>query len=103
MAILLNSLKLRPIADDFCFASAAKDGFLLRSVRRFSIHAKARRLGTQDINFLHFLEHKNYFIAIDFFVRHVFSDSGIRSRYDPFPFLSWNLNLYKLYTIRKGL
>lgn len=78
-------------------------GFLLRSVRRFSTHAKARRLGIQDINFLHFLEHKNYFIAIDFFVRHVFSDSGIRSRYYPFPFLSWNLNLYKLYTIRKGL
>lgn len=27
VAILLNSLKLRPVADDFCFASAAKGGF----------------------------------------------------------------------------
>ena len=78
-------------------------GFLLRIVRKFSTRAKAKRLGIQEISFLHFLEHKNYFIAIDFFVRHIFSDSWIISRYYPFPFLSWNLNLFKLYTIKKSL
>ena len=78
-------------------------GFLLRFVRVFSTHAKAKRLGIEDITFLHFLEHKNYFIAIDYFVHKIFQDATTRSRYYPFPFLTWNFNLFKLYTIKKNL
>jgi phosphatidylethanolamine/phosphatidyl-N-methylethanolamine N-methyltransferase len=77
-------------------------GILLRVVRRFSTHAKARQMGIEDITFLHFLEHKNYYIAIDHFVGKVFANSKVRSRYYPLPFLSWNFNLFKLYTIKKA-
>jgi ubiquinone/menaquinone biosynthesis C-methylase UbiE len=76
-------------------------GIFLRAVRRFSTHAKAKRIGVDDISYLHFLEHKNYFIAVDFFIRRTFKESKVQSRYYPFPFLTWNFNLFKLYTIRK--
>lgn len=75
-------------------------GILLRAIRPFGIPAKGRRLGIKDIALLHFLEHRNYFLSMNYFVKSVFSDDKIRGRYYPFPFLSWNFNLFRLYNIK---
>ena len=75
-------------------------GIILRFVRKISTNLKAKRLGVKDIAYLHFLEHRNYFLAMDYFVHSVFSEDQIKARYYPFPFLSWNFNLFRLYTIR---
>jgi ubiquinone/menaquinone biosynthesis C-methylase UbiE len=75
-------------------------GILLRFVRSLTTHAKARRLGIENIQHLHFLEHRNYFLSSNHFVQSVFSGDEIKGRYYPFPFLTWNFNLFRLYTIR---
>ena len=74
-------------------------GVFLRIVRSLSTHLKARRMGVKDISRLHFLEHRNYFLALDSLILYEFSGSKIRKRYYPFPFLSWNFNLYRIYQI----
>lgn len=76
-------------------------GMVLRFIRKFSTQAKASRIGVTDIKYLHFLEHKTYFLAVDYYLKRIFGAGKISSRYFPFPFLSWNFNLFKLYTIRK--
>jgi len=78
-------------------------GMFLRLVRSVSTHLKARRLGVKNIRELHFLEHRNYFLAIDSLVRVGFEGNVIKSRYYPFRFLSWNFNLYKIYQIKLNL
>jgi SAM-dependent methyltransferase len=75
-------------------------GIILRGIRKISTHSKAKRLGVKNITYLHFLEHRNYFLAMDYFVRSVFSEDLIKARYYPIPFLSWNFNLFRLYTIQ---
>jgi SAM-dependent methyltransferase len=75
-------------------------GIFLRFARKVSTRAKAKKLGIQRIEFLHYLEHRNYFIALDFFLRDVYKNDSIRKRNYPFRLLSWNANLYTLYTIK---
>jgi ubiquinone/menaquinone biosynthesis C-methylase UbiE len=75
-------------------------GILLRFLRLMTTHAKARRLGIENIQHLHFLEHRNYFLSSNYFVKSVFSGDEIRGRYYPFPFFTWNFNLFRLYTIK---
>ncbi len=76
-------------------------GIFLRIVRKLVTHPKAKRQGLDNIAFIHFIEHRNYFTAVDFFVRREFQNSKIQSRYYPFFFLTWNFNLFRLYTIKK--
>ena len=74
-------------------------GILLRLARRFSTIPKNKRLKIQDPYFEHFLEHKNYYLALNHFILREFSRNKIKTRFYPFPFLSWNLNLFKIYQI----
>jgi phosphatidylethanolamine/phosphatidyl-N-methylethanolamine N-methyltransferase len=74
-------------------------GIFLRLTRAFTTHLKARKRGVNDISRLHYLEHRNYYLAIDNLVMHEFSNSKVKKRYYPFPFLSWNFNLYRIYQI----
>ena len=74
-------------------------GFLLRLARRFSTIPKNRRLKIQDPYFEHFLEHRNYYLALNHFILREFSSHKTTTKYYPFPFLSWNLNLFKIYQI----
>lgn len=74
-------------------------GVFLRLVRTFTTHLKARGRGVNDISRLHYLEHRNYYLAIDNLIMHEFKKSKVRKRYYPFPFLSWNFNLYRIYQI----
>jgi len=75
-------------------------GLILRIARSFSTHAKAKRLKISNIEVLHFVEHKNYYLALDKFIRYIFRDDSVTRRRYPFRFLSWNFNLYSLYTIK---
>lgn len=74
-------------------------GIFLRFVRSLSTHLKARRRGVSDISRLHFLEHRNYYLALDNLIKNEFKLFKIKKRYYPFPFLSWNSNLYRIYQI----
>lgn len=74
-------------------------GLLLRAARAVFTIPKNRKLGIQDPYIHHFLEHKNYFVALEHFIKHVFQDNKISSKYYPFRFFGWNLNLYKIYQI----
>lgn len=78
-------------------------GILLRTSRALSTRLKARRIGVNHIVYLHFIEHRNYFSSIDYFLKfHSMSKNlTLKSRFHPFRFLSWNFNLYKIYNITK--
>lgn len=75
-------------------------GLLLRLARRVSTIPKNRRLKIQDPYFEHFLEHRNYYLALNHFILREFSNHKTKTKYYPFPFLSWNLNLFKIYQIQ---
>ena len=74
-------------------------GIFLRLIRSLTTHLKARRRGVRDISRLHYLEHRNYYLAVNDLIMHEFRNSIVKKRYYPFPFLSWNFNLYKIYQI----
>ena len=74
-------------------------GIFLRFTRTLSTHFKARLRGVSDISRLHFLEHRNYYLALDNLIGHEFEQFQIKKRYYPFPFLTWNSNLYRIYQI----
>ena len=74
-------------------------GIFLRLIRKYSTHRKAKRLGIDDIKRLHYLEHRNYYLAVDDLIVNSFEKSHIQSKFYPFPFLTWNFNLYKIYQI----
>ena len=74
-------------------------GILLRLARRFSTIPKNRRRNIQDPYFEHFLEHRSYYLALNHFILREFSGNKIKKRFYPFPFLSWNFNLFKIYQI----
>jgi ubiquinone/menaquinone biosynthesis C-methylase UbiE len=78
-------------------------GLFLRLVRYFSTHWKARRRGVSEISRLHYLEHRNYFLALDNLVKHEFRGAKIKSRFYPFFLLTWNSNLYRIYQISNVL
>jgi ubiquinone/menaquinone biosynthesis C-methylase UbiE len=74
-------------------------GIFLRLVRKYSTHRKAKKLGISNIQRLHYLEHRNYYLAVDNLIVNTFEKSQIQSRFYPFPFLTWNFNLYKIYQV----
>ena len=74
-------------------------GLMLRFFRKFTTHRKAKSLGVSNIALLHFLEHRNYFLAIDYLIRNEFAGFKIKSRFLPFYIFGWNFNLYKIYQI----
>lgn len=74
-------------------------GIFLRSVRKFTTHLKAHRMGIESITYLHFQEHRTYYLAVDHFISKIFGSDKVKRKYFPFRFLSWNWNLYAIYQI----
>ena len=74
-------------------------GIALRLARQFTTLPKNRKVGVPDPAFHHYREHVHYYLALNHFIRKVFSGSRIRSRYFPLPFGTWNTNLYRIYQI----
>jgi phosphatidylethanolamine/phosphatidyl-N-methylethanolamine N-methyltransferase len=75
-------------------------GVLLRWAQRNFTEKKMRKLGTQNPRFLHFLEHRGNFFALDFFIRQANSESKIKRTFYPFRIPLMSLNLYVIYQIR---
>jgi ubiquinone/menaquinone biosynthesis C-methylase UbiE len=99
---LLALNEMRRVVKDGGYISIylpCEPGMMLRVIRRLSTRAKAKRMGIENIEFLHFIEHKNYFIALNYFVRRTFKSDRVKRRNYPFNLLSWNGNLYSLYTV----
>lgn len=78
-------------------------GLFLRLVRKYTTRKKAKKLGIDEIAHIHFLEHRNYFLAVDFFIRmHATKNmSRLKAKYHPLFIKSWNLNLFTIYQIKK--
>jgi phosphatidylethanolamine/phosphatidyl-N-methylethanolamine N-methyltransferase len=94
--------EIKRVSNNSCRVSIylpCEPGLLLRIARSFTTIPKNRRLGVEDPYFIHFQEHRNYFTAMNHFILNTFDVSKIKSKYFPFPFLSWNFNLYKIYQI----
>jgi phosphatidylethanolamine/phosphatidyl-N-methylethanolamine N-methyltransferase len=73
-------------------------GALLRVARVVSTARKARKYIDRPI-LRHYVEHCNYYLGMDAAIQMVFKDDNIESKKYPFNFLSWNFNLWKIYTI----
>lgn len=74
-------------------------GMFLRFIRNLTTRRKAKKLSILNIEYLHYLEHRNYFIALNHFVEVKFDNDLVKRKYYPFPFLTWNWNLFALYEI----
>lgn len=84
---------------DACIYIPCEPGIALRLARRVWTVPRNRAFGVADPYYLHFREHVHYYGALNHYLRREFAGSRIRSRSFPFPGLSWNANLYRLYWI----
>lgn len=75
-------------------------GILLRFIRNLTTVPKTIKMGIRDPYFSHFQEHRHYYLSLNHFIKNEFKEDQINSRYYPFPFLSWNFNLFKIYQIK---
>jgi ubiquinone/menaquinone biosynthesis C-methylase UbiE len=78
-------------------------GLILRLIRFFSTSRKAKKMNIKNIGLIHYFEHRNYYLAIDTFIKEINfkNNASLKSRYFPFRFLTWNFNLFKIYQITK--
>jgi phosphatidylethanolamine/phosphatidyl-N-methylethanolamine N-methyltransferase len=73
-------------------------GVFLRVARVVSTARKARKYIDRPI-LRHYVEHCNYYLGMDAAIQMAFKDDKIESKKYPFNFLSWDFNLWKIYTI----
>jgi ubiquinone/menaquinone biosynthesis C-methylase UbiE len=72
-------------------------GFFYRIIRHVFSHIKMSRLPGMNIKKVKYLwaeEHKNHFLGILVLIKNVFSKDKIHIKRYPFPFFSWNFNLF---------
>ena len=74
-------------------------GILLRCAQKIVTERKMKKLGIKNPRFLHFVEHRSNFLALDYFIREIMSDSKINRKFYPFRIPFMNLNLYVIYQI----
>lgn len=91
----------RVIKDGGCidFYVPCEPGLILRLARNVTHKRKNLRVDF-PYDLLHYSQHKNHFPAINEFVKYIFANDVVRKRYFPFRFLSWNCNLWAIYSIR---
>ena len=78
-------------------------GMLHRYIRHFISHIKTKKIITgkmQDVKYIWALEHKNHCLGIQILIREIFKDDFIIQKRYPFPFFSWNFNIFSVYQIR---
>jgi phosphatidylethanolamine/phosphatidyl-N-methylethanolamine N-methyltransferase len=74
-------------------------GILLKIFRKLVSSQKAKKQGFQGYSLFILREHINSYYRIDGLVKELFHSHQITVRRRPFPFLSWNLNLFSIYEI----
>ena len=75
-------------------------GILLRFTRMLTTVPKNKNLGITDPYYQHYQEHRNYYLSLNHYIKSEYAQDSVRTRYYPFPFLSWNFNLFKIYQIK---
>jgi phosphatidylethanolamine/phosphatidyl-N-methylethanolamine N-methyltransferase len=77
-------------------------GMIYRWVRHFASHrkyAKKTNRSVAEIKHLWALEHKNHVLGLMTLVKQTFNNDEIKKRRYPFPWFSWNINLFVTYQI----
>ena len=69
-------------------------GFLLRISQTMITRRKQKSLGYNG-RLLHYREHRKHYPGMMTFIRQIYGSDAIVTRY-PFPFLSWNFNLWSI-------
>ncbi len=74
-------------------------GWMLRNLQFLITNPKKKKLGVQNPRLLNYLDHVTYHPRIKEICKSACSDLRIRNY--PFPFFSWNFNLWSVFYIRK--
>ena len=80
--------------------SPCEPGFLLGLAQKLITERKMKRLGILNPRFLHFVEHRGNFLALDFFIKNIFEGSQVQKKFYPFHLPFMNFNLYCIYQIK---
>jgi ubiquinone/menaquinone biosynthesis C-methylase UbiE len=75
-------------------------GLLLRLFRFVFILPKSLLRGISEFNSLIVLEHRNSYLLIKHSIKKEFNGDEVRLRRYPFPFLSWNFNIFAIASIK---
>ena len=80
----------------------SEPGLLLRFLRSIIQVPKSRRQKDRDGDFLDLIysEHVSHYLHVKHVIKKVFKNDEVEQRFFPFPFLSWNFNFWKIYTIQ---
>ena len=73
-------------------------GILLRLARYVTTVQVAKKLGVDHLHF-HYLEHKFHYLYIKYAIKEVFPRHKVKRIRWPFPFLSWDCNLWEVVQI----
>jgi ubiquinone/menaquinone biosynthesis C-methylase UbiE len=78
-------------------------GFLYRVGKVVGPYRRLRKnFGVSDPRYLHYIQHRNHFPALESIISQVFKNDNIKHRTYPFSLPFWNLNLFRIYQIRKS-
>ena len=78
-------------------------GFLYRVGKAIGPYRRlSKNFGVDDPKYLHYVQHRNHFPALESIISHVFKNDKVIYRTYPFSFPFWNLNLFRIYQIRKS-
>lgn len=81
------------------FYVPCEPGFILRMARNLT-HKRKKLSVDLPYDLLHYSQHRNHFLAIEQFVKYVFPEDNLTRRFFPFNFLSWQFNLWAVYSIK---
>ncbi len=73
-------------------------GAALRLFRLLTTNIKSRIKKVDHYKF-HYLEHRNYYINLNYLIHDAFRQDKIKIRKFPFGFLTWNMNFFYVYEI----
>jgi ubiquinone/menaquinone biosynthesis C-methylase UbiE len=91
---------LKP-AGIFSIYLPCEPGIFLRLVRYFSTRRKFKKAGIVQED-IHWIEHRNHYPAMNFWIKKIFSLDTITSRKFPFDWLIWDFNLFTMTKITKS-
>lgn len=78
-------------------------GMIYRWIRHWSSHLKTSlkmNVSMRETKYLWALEHRSNFLAIKSILYWIFRDHKVSVRRFPFPYLSWNFNLFTVFEIK---
>jgi phosphatidylethanolamine/phosphatidyl-N-methylethanolamine N-methyltransferase len=75
-------------------------GLLYRIAKNIGPYKKiAKKRAGFEPRYFHYQQHRNHFPGITTFIKFIFRNDKIAEKYWPFPWKSWNLNLFNVFQI----